>query len=124
MLKLYENIKRRRLELGLTQTQIASKLGYADKSMIAKIEKGQIDLPQSKIMAFAQVLKMDPGLLMGWDDSSSSELVIPQVSDDEQVFLDMYRALDPDDRAEVRGFIKGLLAGDKYKDVSTESKAI
>ena len=39
MLQLYKNIKKRRLELQLTQTDLATKLGYADKSMIAKIEK-------------------------------------------------------------------------------------
>lgn len=67
MLKLYENIKNRRLELGLTQSQLAEKLGYADKSMIAKIEKGQVDLPQSKIVAFAEALYMEPSELMGFD---------------------------------------------------------
>ena len=44
MLALYTNIKERRNKLNLTQTDLANKLGYADKSMIAKIEKGQIDL--------------------------------------------------------------------------------
>lgn len=68
MLKLYENIKDRRLKLGLTQTQLAEKLGYADKSMIAKIEKGQVDLSQSKIVAFAEALCTTPGELMGWED--------------------------------------------------------
>lgn len=69
MLKLYENIKSRRIELGMTQSQLAEKLGYADKSMIAKIEKGAIDLQQSKIIAFAKALKIKPSDLMGWDDS-------------------------------------------------------
>ena len=30
MLQLYKNIKKRRLELQLTQTDLATKLGYAD----------------------------------------------------------------------------------------------
>lgn len=69
MLELYTNIKNRRLELGLTQTELAQKMGYADKSMIAKIEKGLVDLPQSKIMAFARVLEIKPGLLFGWNET-------------------------------------------------------
>ena len=73
MLKLYENIKNRRLELGLTQSQLAEKLGYADKSMIAKIEKGQVDLPQSKIVAFAKALYMEPSDLMGFEDSDDKQ---------------------------------------------------
>ena len=67
MLELYKNIKRRRQKLKMTQTDLALKMGYADKSMIAKIEKGNVDLPQSKILAFANVLETTPGELMGWD---------------------------------------------------------
>lgn len=67
MLELYKNIKMRRKALGLTQEQLAHMLGYADKSMIARIEKGTIDLPQSKIFAFANVLHTTPSNLMGLD---------------------------------------------------------
>lgn len=67
MLELYKNIKRRRQQLKMTQTDLALKMGYADKSMIAKIEKGNVDLPQSKILAFANALETTPGELMGWD---------------------------------------------------------
>ena len=70
MLQLYKNIKSRRIELNMTQSDLASKMGYADKSMIAKIEKGVIDLPQSKIIAFAKVLNTAPGILMGLDGTS------------------------------------------------------
>lgn len=65
---LYRNIKRRREELEMTQSQLAEKTGYADKSMIAKIEKGQVDLAQSKIALIADALKTTPRSLMGWDD--------------------------------------------------------
>lgn len=67
MLELYKNIKRRRQQLKMTQTDLALKMGYADKSMIAKIEKGNVDLPQSKFLAFANVLETTPSELMGWD---------------------------------------------------------
>ncbi len=67
MLDLYKNIKARRIELNMTQTELAKVLGYADKSMIAKIEKGVVDLPQSKILAFANALYIAPGDLMGLD---------------------------------------------------------
>lgn len=67
MLQLYKNIKERRTELHLTQSELADKMGYADKSMIAKIEKGSIDLTQSKIIAFAKALETTPSDLMGWE---------------------------------------------------------
>ena len=73
MEKLYENIKARRIELGLTQDELARKMGYADKSMIAKIESGKVDLAQSKILAFAKALGTTPSMLMGGDDDDPAE---------------------------------------------------
>ena len=49
MLKLYQNIKRLREEKGLSQDALAKLTGYTDRSSITKIEKGQVDLQQSKI---------------------------------------------------------------------------
>lgn len=64
-MELYENIKNRRKELKMTQTELALKTGYTDKSAIAKIESGKVDIPVSKINEFAKALNMDPGDLMG-----------------------------------------------------------
>lgn len=66
-MKLYENIKIRRKALKFSQEELAKKLGYKSTSTIAKIEAGKIDLPQSKIKAFADVLETTPSALMGWD---------------------------------------------------------
>ncbi len=51
-----ENIKRRRLELNLSQQELASAMGYRSRSTIAKIESGENDVPASKILMFAKVL--------------------------------------------------------------------
>ena len=61
-------IKKRREELGMTQEELAEKLGYKSRSSINKIESGINDLPQSKIVEFAKVLKTTPSYLMGWED--------------------------------------------------------
>lgn len=75
MLNLYRNIKKRRTELNMTQEELAQKMGYSGKSMIAKIEAGKVDLPQSKIMAFADALNTTPSYLMGWDENVSNEKI-------------------------------------------------
>lgn len=67
-MKLYENIKIRRQALKLSQEELARMLGYKSTSTIAKIEAGKIDLPQSKIKAFADALQTTPSALMGWDE--------------------------------------------------------
>lgn len=69
MLKLYENIKTCRKAAKMTQEELARLTGYTDRSSIARIEKGEIDLPQSKIKQFAVALGTTPGRLMGWEDS-------------------------------------------------------
>lgn len=126
MLKLYENIKNRRLELGLTQTQLADKLGYADKSMIAKIEKGSIDLPQSKILAFANALKLAPGDLMGWDDNPSSSAPDQAAVLDpaEEHLLSVYRDLNNDGRNKLLGYADDLQASGRYKKYNSVSDSV
>ena len=74
MLKLYENIKRHRKLAGFTQEEMARRTGYTDRSSIARIEKGEIDLPQSKIKQFADAFGITPGELMGWDEKPTEEL--------------------------------------------------
>lgn len=71
MVELYENIKKRRMELGMTQTELANKVGYSDKGMISKVENGKVDIPQSQILKFAKALDTTPGWLMGWTDETS-----------------------------------------------------
>lgn len=79
MNKLYKNIKDRRIELGLTQAELAKKVGYSDKSMIAKIESGIVDITRNKIMQFADALGTTPAYLMGWEDSPTDS-ALPQYS--------------------------------------------
>ncbi len=80
--ELYNNIKNRRIELNMTQTELAQKVGYADKGMISRVENGKVDLPQSQIIKFAEALDIDPGSLMGWDEVSLEK--IPSKGDREE----------------------------------------
>lgn len=65
MLLLYKNIKKRRLEIGMSQEELAQKTGYTSRSSIAKIEKGEVDLQLSKIKLFANALRVSQSELMG-----------------------------------------------------------
>lgn len=68
-MKIHQNIKRLREQRGMSQEALALKTGYKDRSSIAKIESGHVDLSQSKIAIFASVLGVTPAQLMGWEDS-------------------------------------------------------
>lgn len=64
MKKLGNNIKERRIRLGLTQSQLADMTGYTSRTSIAKIESGLVDLTQTKIVAIAKALQCEPGDLL------------------------------------------------------------
>lgn len=45
-------------------------MGYKSRSSINKIETGENDIPQSKIVAFARALNTSPSYLMGWEEEA------------------------------------------------------
>jgi transcriptional regulator with XRE-family HTH domain len=68
-----EKVKARRVELGWTQRDLAAKMGYKNHSTVARVEAGEVDLPQSKIAQFAEVLDVSPAYLMGWISEDESK---------------------------------------------------
>lgn len=63
-------VKERREYLEMSQEELASLLGYSDKSSISKIENNQRDITRGKIVEFAKVLKTTPSYLMGWTNET------------------------------------------------------
>lgn len=65
MLELYKNIKEKRKDLGISQDELAKRVGYSGKSMISKIEKGEVDLSTNMIKKFSKALGTTPSELLG-----------------------------------------------------------
>lgn len=55
-----DKIRQKRLELGLTQEELAHRLGYKDKTAINKIETNKNGVKSSKLVKFAHALGCDP----------------------------------------------------------------
>lgn len=73
---IYEKIKKRREELGMSQEELAEEMGYKSKTSIHKIEQKMTDLPLSRVVEFAKVLKVSSDYLMGYvneDNSANTE---------------------------------------------------
>ena len=68
MMTLYDRIKELRKQRKISQEKLAKMTGYTDRSSIAKIEKGKVDLSETKIQLFASALNTTPAYLMGWED--------------------------------------------------------
>ena len=90
-----ENILLMRKRLGWTQEELATKMGYKSKSTINKIEMGINDIPQSKIVKFAEVLGTTPAHLMGWNDEE--ETLSPE-DEGEKLWMELYNRLSDETR--------------------------
>lgn len=66
-MKLGDRIKTERERLGLTQEELAHKIGYASRSSVQKIETCRT-LPMNKIVAVAKALGVSPSYLVGWEE--------------------------------------------------------
>lgn len=77
-IKIGLRIAQRRKELGLTQGELAEKMGYKSKSTINKIEKCLNDVAQSNVVNFANALQTTEAYLMGWTDNPDKNLLVTE----------------------------------------------
>lgn len=68
-----EKIKQARIDKGLTQEELAEKLGYKSRSSVNKIETGGRDIPRSQIKRIAEILDVSPISLLGFEDEKPTE---------------------------------------------------
>ena len=105
-----ENILLMRKQLGLTQEELAKRMGYKSKSTINKIELGINDIPQSKIVQFAEVLGTTPAHLMGWNkEDLKNPPEEPKLSEGEEMLLKLFRQVPEDQQQLVLGMIRAAL---------------
>lgn len=72
-MKTHEIVKTRREELGMSQDELARKCGYVNRSSIARIERGDTDIPQSKLYDIARALKVTTSYLFGEDTNTYTD---------------------------------------------------
>lgn len=96
-MKIGEKIKIRRLQLGWSQRELASKMGYKDNSTLVKIEQGKADVKQSRIVQFSQVLGVSIAWLMDWEEvEKKNDQLVPLVTRlrKDDAFFNAVRMLD------------------------------
>lgn len=119
MLDLYKNIRILRKQNGWTQDELAKRMGYTDRSSIAKIEQGKFDLARSKIFEFAKIFGVTPSELMG-DDGIDLPHDTPEakqirdayandsLSSEDRELLDLYHIASPEVKTLVDFALRGL----------------
>ena len=67
-----ERIKRRRKELGLSQEELAKRMGLKSKTTICKVETGDDNLTTTIVKKYADALHTTPAYIMGWLEVESN----------------------------------------------------
>ena len=93
MADIGKRIREKREAIGITQEELATKLGYKNKSTIAKIENGTNDIVQSKVVEFANALNTSASYLMGWEDKTQN-VQLTQISQLDKDLLHKYHHID------------------------------
>ena len=111
-----EKIKIRRKELNWSQRELSDKMGYSNHSTITRIEAGKVDIPQSKIVLFANILGVSVAHLMGWEEEIKNNPVEAAIRHAEMIndedFAEMYvffKTLDAKKRKIVKDLIRSLV---------------
>ena len=130
-----DRIRNRRIELGLTQLDVAKRLGLTSKAAVCKVEKQGNDVTLKNVEKFALALHCAPAYLMGWSDEKydgpeyedyhltankrvmtariiadySGEFNNVNISDQEQEFLSLYSQLEPEQKSLVRNMMTAFL---------------
>lgn len=127
MTTIGQRIRARRNELGLSQRELAARLGYNDHTTLTRIEAGKVDLTQSRIVQFAKVLDVTTGYLMGWDqepedlaDVTAQVLLNPELLR----MVEQYLSLPEVDRYVARVTVASLYEKQKKTDAGGVSQEV
>lgn len=88
---IYDKIRTLREQMGMSQQELAERVGFKTASAVNKIELGLRDINQTKIIAFSKALNTNPSYLMGWDDTKASSKDYINLSVHEEKVITAYR---------------------------------
>ena len=114
-----DRVRARRIEKGMTQSELAQRLGYKSKSSVAHIENGR-DIPRAMIVELSEILDTTPGYLMGWNDEQTrpETITTEPLTGDERRLLDLFRQLTPKEQGNIIG--RAELLAEQHREAETE----
>lgn len=99
-MEIHERIRYMRKLRKMSQDDLARLADYGDRSTISRIEKGEIDLPHSKVLAIADALRCSPQYILFGDECD--------------VVLEKVKKLDEYDLERLSAYLDGMLDQEKY----------
>lgn len=92
-------IRDRRIELGMTQTELAQKLGYTNRSMVSLVESGKRSLDVDQIRPLAKALELSIDDLLDGPSSVDDQLT------------ETLSKLTPDQKEAALRFLQSMFVG-------------
>ena len=89
-----DRIRIRREQLGLSQEELANRMGLKDKSSITKIEKSGNKITLKNVERLAYALHTSVPYLMGWEEETDNQNKLDIQADREARFLELYSRLN------------------------------
>ena len=120
-----QRIKSRREELGMSQEDLAHRIGYKSKSSINKIELDIQQLRQSKIKQIADALETTTDYIIGWSEKKNDEpkekhdvtdLIKNQYGSDVYELVQLYLKLNEVGKKKIMEELHDTAALEKYTE--------
>ena len=71
-----DRIREKRISLDLSQTELAKRAGYTDRTTISKLEHMGNDITMKQVKRVAEALGVSSAYLMGWDNDNNVNIDI------------------------------------------------
>lgn len=110
-------IRNRRISLGISQEELASRMGLKSKSTICKIERGEDNLTADSVKKYAKALNVTPEWLYGNEDANGNKTIkqlLMEVQSEEDVkakeLYKLYANATPEVQSAVELLLKSVQA--------------
>ena len=106
-----DRIKKRRLELNMSQSELARKAGYKSRSSINKMESDDRGATREQLIKIARALHVTPSYLMGWE-----EIAVAGMTATQEEIIEKTYALSYENQQTLLGIIDTLLLAQTRKE--------
>ena len=103
-----KRIQERREQLGMSQTQLAIKMGYSNRSAVSRAETSGDDIGTNRLKKFAEALNCSPAYLMGWEEIDKQKLELEHIGRI-SAYIDKFEMLTDKNKIVVDGLVDSLL---------------
>ena len=119
-----ERIRKKREEIGISQTELAKKVGIS-KQTLYKYETNIItNIPSNTIENIANILNLSPAILMGWENEKIPNNIKQTHTSQIDVLVGKTNNLNQKGIEELSKYTDCLLTQKKYQKVKTQEMAM